>query len=105
MANTLKIDCSIKPVGDRGCVVPSTRKNPRFPAGTQFTIKVTSINGLLIKFGSHNSLFTILAADAPMVLGMTLPDFNAEVKAKQAEGMKYLIKAGAELLAEAKRIS
>lgn len=102
MANELKTNCSIKPIGDRGCVVPSTRKNPRFPAGTRFTIKLHSVNGLLIKFGGCNSLFTILAADAPAILGMDLALFNEEAKAKRAEGMRFLIKAGAELLAESR---
>lgn len=105
MANALRANCSIKQVGDRGCVIPTTRKNPRFPAGTQFAIKSTTANGLLIKFGHCNSIFAILAADAPIVLGMSLADFNEEVKIKRAEGIKLLIMAGKELLDEAKRIS
>lgn len=98
MANTIKTNCSIRPLGDRGCVVPTTRKNPRFAAGTSFTIKLTTVNGLVIKFGRCNSLFTILAADAPQVLGMSLVDFNEETKAKRAEGVKLLLKAAKELL-------
>lgn len=105
MANALRVNCSIKPVGGRGCVVPTDRKNPRFLAGTQFTVKFSTANGLMIKFGHCNSLFTILTADAPLVLGMSLQDFNEEVKIKRAEGIKFLIMAGKELLDEAKRIS
>lgn len=97
MANVLKTDCSIKPIGDRGCVIPSVRKNPRFPSGTQFSIKTVSINGLLIKFSSCNSIFTILAADAPMVLGVTLAEFNDEIKLKRAEGIRLIAVAAAEI--------
>ena len=88
--NKLLVNCSILPLGGRGFLLPTGRKNPRFPAGSKFEIKKRMANAILVKFHSCNSIFGIMDSEAEEVLGMKLSDYLREVDKKKAEGMKLL---------------
>ena len=91
--NKLLVNCSILPLGGRGFLLPTQRKNPRFPAGSKFEIKKRMANAILIKLYSSNSIFGIMDSEAEEILGMKLADFLKEVDRKKAEGMRLLADA------------
>ncbi len=89
----LATNCSVLQLGSRGFLIPTNRKNPRFPAGSKFEIKKRSNNHILIKFKTSNSIFGIMDSEAEEVLGLNLPQFLEEVDAIKAEGMRKLAQA------------
>jgi hypothetical protein len=81
------------PFGSRGCLIPTDRKNPRFPAGSKFEIKKRLNNQILIKFQTSNSIFAIMESESEQILGMSLSQYLKEVDRLKAEGIKRLSQA------------
>jgi hypothetical protein len=96
----LLTDCSIKPVGSRGFLSPTVRKNPRFPSGTKFSVKTQTINHLLVKLDGCNSVFAISKDDAIQILGVTLDDYKNILDQKRLDGLKVLAKVISEIYKE-----
>lgn len=97
---TLLANCSIRPLGSRGFLVPTPRKNPRFPAGTKFSIKEFTKSHLLVKLDGCNSIFGIAKADAKDILGHTLEEYEELLNQKRLEGLKVLSKILVEIYKE-----
>ena len=97
---TLLTDCSIKPVGSRGFLSPTLRKNPRFPSGTRFSIKTQTVNHLLVKLEGCNSVFAISKDDAVQILGKTLAEYKTLLDQKRDNGLKVLAKVMSEIYKE-----
>lgn len=93
-------NCSIKPVGSRGFLVPTPRKNPRFPANTRFHIKEFTQNHLLVKLDSCNSIFAIAKSDAKEILGYTLEEYQDILSQKRRKGLSVLSKVLVEIYKE-----
>jgi hypothetical protein len=91
--NKLLKNCSILPLGSRGYLIPTDRKNPRFPAGTKFEIKKRFNNGIFVKFATSNSIFGIMESEAEEILGLKLSEYLKEVDTLRTEGMKKLAQA------------
>jgi len=91
--NKLLVNCSVLPVGGRGFLIPTERKNPRFSAGSKFEIKKRKGNAILVKLTSSNSIFGIMDSEAKEILGMTLSEYLDELDKKKAHGMSMLVKA------------
>lgn len=91
--NKILKNCSVLPLGGRGFLIPTERKNPRFPAGSKFEIKKRKSNAILIKFTESNSIFGIMDSEAIDILGMTLSEYLSEVDKRKAHGMSLLVKA------------
>ena len=91
--NRLLVNCSVLPLGGRGFLIPTERKNPRFSAGSKFEIKKRKGNAILVKLASSNSIFGIMDSEAKEILGMTLSEYLEELDKKKAEGMSLLVKA------------
>jgi hypothetical protein len=91
--NKLLVNCSVLPLGSRGYLIPTDRKNPRFPAGSKFEIKKRLNNGILIKFNTSNSIFGIMESEAEEILGLKLSQYLEEVDRLKAEGMRKLSQA------------
>ena len=89
----IHVSCSVKPYGGRGVLVPSTRKNPRFAAGTEFSIKDQTTSHLLVKFRNCNSIFSIANEDAKEILGCPMNEFKENLAAKRKKGLLELGKA------------
>jgi hypothetical protein len=96
----LLTDCSIKPIGSRGFLSPTVRKNPRFPSGTKFSVKTQTINHLLVKLDGCNSVFAISKDDAIQILGVTLEDYKNILDQKRLDGLKVLAKVMSEIYKE-----
>lgn len=96
----LLINCSIKPVGSRGFLVPTPRKNPRFPANTRFHIKEFTQNHLLVKLDGCNSIFAIAKSDAKQILGYSLEEYQDILSQKRREGLSVLSKVLVEFYKE-----
>jgi hypothetical protein len=88
----LLTNCSINPVGSRGFLVPTPRKNPRFPANTRFHIKEFTQSHLLVKLEGCNSIFAIAKSDAKEILGYTLDEYQNVLSQKRKEGLSVLSK-------------
>jgi hypothetical protein len=88
--NKLLVNCSVLPLGSRGYLVPTDRKNPRFPVGSKFEIKKRLNNGILVKFKTSNSIFGIMESESEEILGLKLSEYLEEVDRLKAEGMKKL---------------
>lgn len=101
--NKLAVSCSVKPVGSRGFLIPSTRSNPRFSAGTAFYVKEFTTNGLFIKFRCCNSIFAISENKANAILGMSLDDYKSYLSERRSQGLKSLAKALSEMLYDGKK--
>lgn len=91
--NKLLKNCSVLPLGSRGYLIPTDRKNPRFPAGAKFEIKKRFNNGILIKFKTSNSIFGIMESESEEILGLKLSQYLEEVDKLKAEGMRKLTQA------------
>ena len=91
--NKLLVNCSVVPLPSRGYLIPTNRKNPRFPAGSKFEIKKILNNQILIKFKTSNSIFGIMESESEQILGMNLSEYIKEVDALKAEGMRRLSQA------------
>jgi hypothetical protein len=91
--NKLLVNCSVLPLGSRGYLIPTDRKNPRFPAGSKFEIKKILNNQILIKFKTSNSIFGIMESESEQLLGMKLSEYLKEVDKLKAEGMRRLSQA------------
>lgn len=91
--NKLLVNCSVLPLGSRGYLIPTDRKNPRFPAGSKFEIKKRLNNGILIKFNTSNSIFGIMESEAEEILGLKLSQYLEEVDRLKAEGLRKLSQA------------
>jgi len=96
----LLTNCSIKPIGSRGFLVPTPRKNPRFPANTRFHIKEFTQNHLLVKLESCNSIFAIAKADAKEILGHSLEEYQEILSQKRKDGLIALSKVLVEIYKE-----
>lgn len=88
--NKILTNCSVLPLGSRGYLIPTERKNPRFPAGSKFEIKKRFKNGIFIKFKTSNSIFGIMESEAEAILGMNLSQYLEEVDRLKAEGLRKL---------------
>ena len=86
-------NCSVLQLGSRGFLIPTVRKNPRFPAGTKFKIKKVQDSQLLIKLDSSSSIFAIRKVDAKEVLGLDLEEYLNCLTEKKNEGLKMLAQA------------
>lgn len=95
--NKLVVSCSIRPVGARGFLIPSSRKNPRFAAGTTFYVKEFTSDTLFVKFSDCNSIFAISHRDANKILGMNISEYKDLLVEKRSEGIRALAKALVEL--------
>jgi hypothetical protein len=91
--NKLLKNCSVLPLGSRGYLIPTDRKNPRFPVGSKFEIKKRLHNGILVKFKTSNSIFGIMESEAEEILGLKLSEYLEEVDRLKAEGMRKLTQA------------
>jgi hypothetical protein len=91
--NKILTNCSILPLGSRGYLIPTDRKNPRFPAGSKFEIKKRLNNGIFIKFKTSNSIFGIMESEAEAILGIGLSQYLEEIDRLKAEGMRRLSQA------------
>lgn len=91
--NEILVNCSVLPLGSRGFLIPTERKNPRFPAGSKFQIKKKLNNGILIKFDSSNSIFGIMESESLEILGLNLSEYFEELEKRKAHGMSLLAKA------------
>jgi len=91
--NKLLKNCSVLPLGSRGYLTPTDRKNPRFPAGSKFEIKKRLNNGILVKFKTSNSIFGIMESESEEILGLKLSEYLEEVDRLKAEGMRKLTQA------------
>lgn len=91
--NKLLKNCSVLPLGGRGFLIPTERKNPRFPAGSKFEIKKRKANAILVKFTNSNSIFGIMDSEAVDILGVTLLEYLDEIDKRKAHGMSLLVKA------------
>jgi hypothetical protein len=91
--NKILTNCSVLPLGSRGYLIPTERKNPRFPAGSKFEIKKILNNQILIKFKTSNSIFGIKESESEQLLGMKLSQYLKEVDSLKAEGMRRLSQA------------
>lgn len=96
----LLTNCSINPVGSRGFLVPTQRKNPRFPINTKFYIKEFTKSHLLVKLDGCNSIFGIAKEDARDILGYTLEEYKEILNQKRLEGLKVLSKILVEIYKE-----
>lgn len=95
--NKLLVNCSVVPLPSRGYLIPTDRKNPRFPAGSKFEIKkILNNSQILIKFENSNSIFGIMESESEQILGMKLSEYLKEVDRLKAEGMRKLSQALAE---------
>ena len=91
--NKLLVNCSVLPLGSRGYLIPTDRKNSRFPAGSKFEIKKILNNQILIKFKTSNSIFGIMESESEQILGMKLSEYLKEIDKLKAEGMRRLSQA------------
>lgn len=91
--NKLLVNCSVLPLGSRGYLVPTDRKNPRFPVGSKFEIKKRLNNGILVKFKTSNSIFGIMESESEEIFGLKLSEYLEEVDRLKAEGMRKLTQA------------
>lgn len=91
--NKILKNCSVLPLGGRGFLVLTERKNPRFPAGSKFEIKKRKANAILVKFTTSNSIFGIMDSEAVDILGMTLSEYLDDIDKRKAHGMSLLVKA------------
>lgn len=88
--NKLFVNCSVLPLASRGYLIPTERKNPRFPAGSKFEIKKRFKNEIFIKFNTSNSIFGIMESESEAILGMSLSQYLEEVDRLKAEGLRKL---------------
>jgi hypothetical protein len=91
--NKILKNCSVLPLASRGYLIPTDRKNPRFPEGSKFEIKKRLNNGILVKFNTSNSIFGIMESEAEEILGLKLLQYLEEVDRLKSEGMKKLAQA------------
>lgn len=89
--NKLLTNCSILPIGSRGFLVPTDRKNPRFKLGDSFIIKDITSNHLLVKMKNSNSIFGISKNDSLKILGFAYEEYLSIVEQNKKDILDKLI--------------
>ena len=85
------VNCSIKVVGSRGFLIPTDRLNPRFPSGSNFTVKHFLKNQILVKMKGNNQIFSISEDNCPNIVGHTLEAYEALFEEKRKEGLEMIV--------------